>query len=183
MTAKSDFYQVGVNASAANNFILSTDGAGGLKIQRGNVVNGVPAPIGDLLTLDANGRLVIANPDPWLISTPTPVPGSGAFGSASASLRYRKVGPMVFYKATVDITTLGTVGVNTTINLALPFPCVTTSTSDEWDGAGRESKLIGYTVYAFVQSGLSNLTLTPGAGASMANGHRLNASGFYETAS
>lgn len=57
MTIKTDFLQVGVSPTAANDFILNPDGVGGLKLQRGMIVNGVPAPTQDLMAFDANGYL------------------------------------------------------------------------------------------------------------------------------
>jgi len=180
MTVKTDNVQVGVSVTPTNNFTLNPDGSGGLKISRGNP----GATTQDVLVIDSTGKVTLPqNPvDPWVISTPTPVPNSGAFGSVSAVLRIKKIGTTVFYKITIDIANIGTVPTNGLIQIPVPYPAITTTTQDEWEGTGRESKIVGYTLACFIQSGGSSITITQG-GSNLANGHRWNATGFYETAS
>lgn len=48
--------QLGNNGTAANNFLISEDGAGGMKIQRGNDGGALT----DVLTIDVNGKITSA---------------------------------------------------------------------------------------------------------------------------
>lgn len=185
MSVKTDNIQLGMSVTAANNFIFNPDGAGGMKLQRGTIVNGVATPVADILSIDSTGIVTIATPDPWVVSSVTPIPSSGAFANATASIRIKKIGTTVFYKATVDITSIGSVPTSGSVSLALPYTPRSTSAQDEWNGMGRESRITGFPLISFIQSG--NPTLVIGIQQTslntMASGQRWNASGFYETAS
>ena len=54
MTTKTDHVQFGLSVDATDNFTLTTDGAGGARLARGNA----GATIQDILTVDADGRIV-----------------------------------------------------------------------------------------------------------------------------
>lgn len=64
--------------------------------------------------------------------TSTPTPASGAFTSASASIRYTKIGRMIQYNATLTVTDIGTA--SGIIILTLPFPITNTK---EYYATGR----------------------------------------------
>ena len=76
------------------------------------------------LTTEVSGTLPTANgglgntAGAWTAYTPTPVPGSGSFTSASAAGGYYVIGKLVHYTVTITITTVGSAaGIMT---LALP---------------------------------------------------------------
>lgn len=56
-TTKQATQQIGTSATASNNFVFSTDGAGALLVQRGTAQAGVVTPLQDLMKFDAAGRL------------------------------------------------------------------------------------------------------------------------------
>lgn len=56
MTLKTDSYQIGLDSvTATNNFLVDTDGAGGLRIRRKSDGSG-----GTVLTIDSAGRFGLA---------------------------------------------------------------------------------------------------------------------------
>ena len=62
---------------------------------------------------------LVALPEPFSTYTPVVTAGSGAFTLVSATGRYRRIGKLVFYQATITITTNGTAA--GFISLSLPF--------------------------------------------------------------
>lgn len=80
MALKTNKYQIGQSATASNNFVLKTDGAGALQICRGNMGDeGNP-----LLTIDADGNVSRAG-DTSSLATPQ-LGGTLAAGSSKIGL-------------------------------------------------------------------------------------------------
>lgn len=152
----------GVNAGGAST--LSS-------IKNNRVINAATAAVDqDNGTVALNG----AGSLPWV---PTVVPGSGAFTALGAvSCSYYELEKMVFFRASVTITTNGTAA--TTVIVTLPF-----AASGAHVLAGRESAVTGLMVQGSIVSGSSNLVITkydatyPGG-----NGHTLVVSGWYQRA-
>jgi len=177
MTAKSDFYQVGVNASAANNFILSTDGAGGLKIQRGNVVNGVPSPTADLASFNPQGEISFSL-GAFTQWTPTIFTSSGSFTSMNSAFFFKKLGKMVWYQGRINVVTNGTAA--GAVSFTLPTGDLPARDSV---GCGRETGVTGSMLQSIILAGAGFGAIYDYAGASpiSGNGRALLVNGFYET--
>lgn len=112
----------------------------------------------------------------WATSNPTPVPASGAFNTATATVRWNQIGKRVFFAAKVTITTNGT-GAG---SVQVPLP-VAANTAMSQIAAGRADSVSG----KLLQGKISGSTLYiynydntyPGA-----NGETLNVTGIYEAA-
>lgn len=183
MTVLTDFAQIGRSATAANNFILTTDAAGGFKVSRGTIVNGVPTPISDVMSVDSAGKVSVvsgsfdvANEGAWTSAVALVFPSTGGFGNANGTVSYRKLGRTVFMRAVIDIVANGTGG--GAINITLPFA----GAGVEQNFNGREGLLSGKGVIAYLRGTTLtayNLDTTyPGA-----NGTRFYLSGVYEATS
>lgn len=71
MTVKTDNYQIGVSGTPSNNFVIKTDGAGGMTISRGNL----GAELGDIIKISSAGLISYATQQ-----VHTNVTASRAFG-------------------------------------------------------------------------------------------------------
>lgn len=91
--------------------------------------------------------------DPWILSNPIAVPGSGAFGSASTNLRWLKKDTRNHFQVKVSITTNGTAAGN--IQVPMPF----TSFADA-AGAGREVNSSGSALAWSMPAGSSTLFIS-----------------------
>lgn len=182
MTVLTDFAQIGRSATAANNFILTSDGAGGFKLSRGTIVNGVATPISDVLAIDSVGNVTIASGklsqtnDSAYTSASAPVfPTTGAFGDAVGSIWYRKLGRTVFFRATITIASNGS-GAGA-VNLTMPFA----GAGVEQVFIGREGLSIGFPFVAYLRGSTLTMykmdTTYPGG-----NNYTLYISGSYESA-
>lgn len=134
--------------------------------------------IGALLgVVDQDNGEVALNGEGSRAFVPTVVPGSGAFTTLGAvTFRYYELEKMVFFRASVAITTNGTAA--TSVVVTLPFVANGTHVV-----AGRESAVTGLMLQGSIISGTSNCVLTtndavyPGG-----DGRTLIVSGWYERA-
>ena len=178
MTVSTNNYQIGVSGIASQNFHLTTPAIpdGSLKLYRGNA----GAPIGSaIVDISAAGDVSWPGDPAWVSLALTPVPAGGAFTSASATLRYRKIGRVVVYNLAIVIVTNGTA--SGAISVAgLPFPvAVNTAT------CGVDLGVSGRTLSGRLFGGSSSIgsivnydNTYPGA-----NGAYLSLSGVYEATS
>lgn len=90
--------------------------------------------------------------DAWTSSTFAPTASSGAFTSATCTLRYKKIGKTVFFNLVVTIVTNGTAAGS--ILVALPW-----NAQAESSFAGRESQTTGTLCGATVLSGSSTMSI------------------------
>lgn len=136
--------------------------------------------VADILLIGGatGGRLTQDANEVWTAYVPGVAAGSGAFTTASALGRFKKVGKTVFWNAVVTITTLGSAGTNVT--LGNPFTA-NTSLGGSGTVMGREAALTGKAL-----CGVTNASSTviffydntfPGAAGSV-----LRVGGFYEIA-
>lgn len=114
----------------------------------------------------------------WTSCTPAVSATSGSFTSASATGRYTRIGNVVFFVATVTITTVGT---GSGVNVALPVNAATSMF--QIVGGGRESASTGKTVNTIITNA-SNLWLTlyDGTATTPSNGHVYQIYCTYEAA-
>lgn len=92
-------------------------------------------------------------------TTPTPTAGSGTFTSASAELRYTKIGRRVFCSAKLTVTTLGTAGGA----FFIPIPFTNNSSYTGHGGGIRTSDGVGLSVYVSASASYVSMLLATGA--------------------
>lgn len=179
MTAKTDAFQVGLNVTPTNNFTLVTDGSGGVKLARGNPGSTTQ----DILTVDATGNVTITggqlaqtSGSAYTAASAPVFPSSGAFGDATGSIWYRKLGRTVFFRATITINSNGTGG--GAVNMTMPFA----GAGVEQTIIGREGLSIGFPFIAYLRGNTMTMykmdTTYPGG-----NNYVLYFSGTYEATS
>jgi hypothetical protein len=111
----------------------------------------------------------------WTLTNPTPIPAAGTFTTASATLRYKKVGRTVYVTVTVAITTVGSA--TGFVNLPLPFACASSCCMN-----GREISLTGRSLAGIVTTGTTNLQINAydNAATILGSGYNLVVTGVYE---
>ena len=120
------------------------------------------------------------NAGAWTSYSVTPVPGSGAFTTASASARYIRVGKLCVVSFSIAITTNGTAGIN--ISIATPFAAAQTG-NQGYTGAHREVAVVGTMGYAYIGGSTSVINLgTTTNGYPGGSGYILNGTISYEVA-
>lgn len=117
----------------------------------------------------------MANPGAWTAYTPSLTPGSGTFGSASATGKFVQLGKTIHFTINVTITTNGTAA--GFINASLPTTVNTTGVA-----AGRENLVTFKMLQGLFSAGTATVTIVnydntyPGV-----NGASIFVSGTYET--
>jgi hypothetical protein len=116
----------------------------------------------------------------WTTYSVTPVPGSGAFTSASATARYTRVGKLCVVAFSISIATNGTAGTN--INIAAPFTSGQTG-GQGYTGVFREAVVVGNSGFAYLGGAGTNIAIvTVSNGYPGGNGYVLNGTLSYEVA-
>lgn len=130
MTTKTDQYQIGLSVTPANNFTLVTDGAGGMKIARGNP----GATTADILSIAADNKITLLQPlavasggtgdngSAWTQQVPTFGSSVGALADASGLMWWKRIGKTVFINLSLTITNNGTG--SGSIVFTAPFPSI-----------------------------------------------------------
>jgi hypothetical protein len=135
--------------------------------------------------INADGSVTLLQPavsdladSAWINYTPTITPVVGAFGSASASGRYKQLGKTVFFTARLAVTTVGTV--STAVDLSMPVPAF----AGVGVFIGRESTVSGNLFVARINSGAFRIQgdVTGPGHIPVADGAVLDFSGVYEAA-
>jgi hypothetical protein len=116
----------------------------------------------------------------WTTYTPTVTPATGAFGSVSATGRYKQIGKTVFVQITITITANGTASLYT--DVSLPVPTVNVA----WDYqilTGIESNATGLMFRGATRPNSTICRIAKPDGTYIgADGYVLNLSGSYEAA-
>ena len=108
----------------------------------------------------------------WIVSTPTPEAGSGAFTTATAAFRYKYVSGSVQWNVIVAITTAGTAA--GTLNIPLPFTALVGCV-----GVGFESVSTGVALTGYIVGGTTTLLISRyDAGTVIANSRNAVMSGM-----
>lgn len=172
MTAKTDSYQAGLNVTATNNFTITTDGAGALKVSRGNP----GATTQDCIVIDANGDTALQLGG-WTSWAATVVPSAGAFSNMTSTQFFKRLGKMVWFQIRINLVANGTGSGN--IGFSLPTGA---TPARDFVCAGREDAVGGKLLQAQIKTGVATAPIFnydntyPGV-----NGAILTMSGFYET--
>lgn len=161
-----------IRAGSSNDGFLQANAVDALRFEQSGDVTASR----DLI---AGRALSIPNDPAWTVVAAAVFPTTGAFGNASGSFTYKRIGKTLFFRAKITITSNGT-GAGS-VNLTLPIAA--NAAPGEWNFIGRENGVAGFPVVAYIfPSAASTLTLYkmdttyPGA-----NGYVLNITGFYET--
>ena len=116
MTTKTDQYQIGLSVTAANNFTLVTDGAGGMKIARGNP----GATTADILSIAPDNKITLLQPlavasggtgdngSAWTQVAPTWGATTGSIADGSGLMWWKRIGKTVFINLSLTVTNNGT---------------------------------------------------------------------------
>ncbi len=118
------------------------------------------AGLSDVLTTVQNGvtalnnlaRQLSAASGPWTVWTPTPIPGTGAFTTASAIGAYFVIGKLVHFSVSITVTAAGTAA--STITIALP-PLGTAKRAATV--VANETVIIGFAGYGRIAAGGTDL--------------------------
>lgn len=115
--------------------------------------------------------------DAWTAYTPVPSAASGTLGSASATGSYKKIGTVVFFKAVITVTNIGTAA------YPMGFTLPSNSTGNVIAVGRNTMSGSGNMVQGFM-AGPGNVVnvYTYNNGSTLINGSQLVISGFYETA-
>jgi hypothetical protein len=193
MTLKTDLYQVGVSLSATNNFTFSTDGAGGMKLARGNP----GATTQDIFAVDSAGyvlseqtqaltdsskkvvntawaqSLLATGPRTLVNGLPVST-ASGALADASANAYFRRVGRFVQFDLQAIIVNNGTG--SSAFRVVMPWLSARVSIS-----CGRENAVQGFMLQGIIGTNTDLMTIFKYDGSYPGgNGHVLHLSGWYE---
>jgi hypothetical protein len=171
MTVKTNDYQVGVSATASQNFTLSTPAVpdGTMKLARGNV----GATTQDILAVGANNALSLPGDPAWTAGAVGVASDSGTVGNANCTYAFRRIGRTMFYRCVINILAQGT-GAGA-VNVALPAAAQGVSIL-----VGRENGVTGHVLQGVCSGSTLSIykydNTTP-----CVTGYALHVSGCYET--
>ena len=117
---------------------------------------------------------------PWTSYTPTLSCGTGAFTSASAAGRYKRIGKTVFVQITISVTTNGSCG--SYVISSVPVTSAAATSNTFWTLAGRERTATGKMLQGEVFNGSNTVVIFSYDNSfASANGALLNLTGIYES--
>jgi hypothetical protein len=182
---------IGMRIGSTNQYAVVLN-SGALALTSVAIYGGNPAYVGDAATqlimsgMDITGTPIlyqspndatkVSGPSGSWTSVSSPVTTQGGtLGSASATIRYQKVGRIVTFNAAVTITSAGSAAGY--IGITMPFAAAANSSF-----GGREASVTGYALGATMPASQTLLSITNYNGATPAvNGALLNINGSYET--